>query len=199
VGELETFGRFIRLCAGRTGQLLNFSSLAADCGISNMTAKRWMSVLQASFIIALLAPHYENFNKRLIKSPKLYFLDTGLLCFLLGIRSQEELLLHPLRGAIFETFVFSELYKSYFNDGEMTTLYFWQDAKRHEVDFILDRGKKMVPIEVKSGETLSSDSFRGLQYWRNLAGGKADQSMLIYGGKDSYIRQGVKVLSWQNL
>lgn len=199
VGELETFGRFIRLCAGRTGQLVNFSSLGSDCGISNMTAKRWLSVLQASFIIAILPPHYENFNKRLIKSPKLYFLDTGLLCFLLGIRTQEELMLHPLRGVIFETFVFSELYKSYFNDAEIASIYFWRDAKGHEVDFVLDRGKKMVPIEVKSGETISSDSFRGLKYWMKMAENKADRAMLIYGGEESYVRKGVKVLSWQNL
>ena len=199
VGELDTFGRFIRLCAGRTGQLVNFSSLGADCGISNMTAKRWLSVLQASFIIAMLPPHHENFSKRIIKSPKLYFLDTGLLSFLLGIRTQEELLLHPLRGAVFETFVFAELYKAYSNDGKIPTIYFWQDAKRHEVDFVLDRGKKLIPIEAKSGETLSSDSFQGLKYWRDLAGNRAGQPMLIYGGHESYIRQDIQVLSWQQL
>lgn len=199
VGELETFGRFIRLCAGRTGQLVNFSSLGADCGISNMTAKRWLSILQASFIIAMLPPHYENFSKRIIKSPKLYFLDTGLLSFLLGIRTEEELLLHPLRGAVFETFVFAELYKAYFNDGEVPAIYFWQDAKKHEVDFVLDRGKKLIPIEAKSGETLSSDSFKGLKYWQDLAGNKAGQPVLIYGGHESYVRQDVQVLSWQQL
>ena len=199
VGDLETFGRFIRLCAGRTGQLLNFSSLAADCGISNMTAKRWMSVLQASFIVAQVRPHYENFSKRLIKSPKLYFVDTGLLSFLLGIRSAEEFRYHALRGAIFESFVFSELYKSFLNHGQVPEIYFWHDVKGHEVDFIIDRGFRMLPIEVKSGETLVSDSFKGLKYYHKLAGDKSERPVLIYGGNENYIRNDIQVLSWQSL
>ncbi len=199
VGDLETFGRFIRLCAGRTGQLLNFSSLAADCGISNMTAKRWLSVLQASFIIAQVRPHYENFNKRLIKAPKLYFLDTGLLSFLLGIRNADELRYHALRGAVFESFVFSELYKLYLHHGQVPDIYFWHDVKRHEIDFILDRGRKMLPIEVKSGETLTLDSFKGLKYYRDLAGDKSERPVLIYGGDENYIRNDIQVLSWRSL
>ena len=199
VGDLDTFGRFIRLCAGRTGQLINFSSLAADCGISNMTAKRWLSVLQASFIIAQVRPHYENFSKRLIKSPKLYFLDTGLLSFLLGIRSTEELRYHSLRGSIFESYVFSELYKLFLNQGQIPDIYFWQDISRHEVDFIIDRGSKVLPIEVKSGETLVSDSFKGLKYFKELSNTKSERPVLIYGGNDNYIRNDIQVLSWQNL
>lgn len=199
VGDLEIFGRFIRLCAGRAGQLINFSSLAADCGISNMTAKRWLSILQTSFIVALVRPHFENFSKRLIKSPKLYFLDTGLLSFLLGIRSADELQYHALRGAIFESFVFSELYKSFLNHGQIPDIYFWHDVKRHEVDFIIDRGSRMLPVEVKSGETLASDSFKGLKYYRELAGNKSERPVLIYGGGENYIRNDIQVLSWQNL
>ena len=199
VGDLETFGRFIRFCAGRSGQLLNYSALAADCGISNMTVKRWISVLQASFIIALVRPHYGNFNKRLIKSPKLYFLDTGLLSFLLGIKSAEELRFNALRGAVFESFVFSELYKAFQNYGEIPEIWFWHDVKRHEVDFLLDRGSKTIPIEVKSGETLTPDSFKGLNYYRGLAGDMSDRPVLIYGGDDTYLRKGVQVLSWRKL
>ena len=199
VADLETFGRFIRLCAGRTGQLINFSSLAADCGISNMTAKRWLSILQTSFIVAQVRPHYENFSKRLIKSSKLYFLDTGLLSFLLGIRSDDELQYHALRGAIFESFVFSELYKSFLNHGQIPDIYFWHDVKRHEIDFVIDRGSRMLPIEVKSGETLASDSFKGLKYYRDLAGDKSDRPVLIYGGDENYIRNDIQVLSWRNL
>ncbi|RMH75572.1 MAG: ATP-binding protein, partial [Calditrichaeota bacterium] len=134
VGNLDRFARFVRLCAGRTGQLINFSSLAADAGVSHATVQRWLSVLQASFIVTLVRPHYENFRKRLTKAPKLYFLDTGLLCFLLDIRRVEDLPFHALRGAIFESFVFSELYKAYLNNGELPAIYFWQDVKRHEVD-----------------------------------------------------------------
>jgi predicted AAA+ superfamily ATPase len=183
VGDLENFGRFIRLCAGRVGQLINFASLAADCGISNLTAKRWLSVLQASFIIVPLQPHYQNFSKRLIKSPKLYFLDTGLLSFLLGIRNPEELRFHALRGAIFESFVFSELYKSFLNFGLLPNIYFWHDVKRHEVDFLLERGNKILPVEAKAGETITSDQFKGLIYYRNLAADKSETPVLVYAGK----------------
>lgn len=199
VGDLETFGKFIRLCAGRTGQLVNFSSLAADCGISNMTAKRWLSVLQASFIIVQLRPHYKNFSKRLIKAPKLYFLDTGLLSFLLGVKNPEGLRYHALRGAIFESFVFSEMYKSFLNYGQIPSIYFWHDVKRHEVDFIIDRGGKLLPIEVKSGETIKSDHFKGLEFYRKLAGSMSERPALVYGGEESYIRNDNQVLSWQNL
>jgi uncharacterized protein len=199
IGDLETFGRFIRLCAGRCGQLVNFSSLAADCGISNMTAKRWLSVLQTSFILVQLRPHYENFNKRLIKAPKLYFLDTGLLAFLLGIKNTDELMYHSLRGSIFESFVLSELYKSYLNSGLIPDIYFWRDVKNHEVDFILDRGSSVLPIEVKSGETISLDSFKGLQFYCTAAGQKSDKPVLLYSGNDNYIRHNIHVVSWQNL
>ena len=199
IGDMETFGRFVRLCAGRTGQLLNYSSLAADCGISVMTAKRWISVLQAGFIVSLVRPHYENFNKRLIKAPKMFFMDTGLLTFLLGVRNGKELQYHPLRGAVFESFVFSELYKLYLNNGRIPDIFYWQDVKRHEIDFILERGSKLLPIEVKSGETLSSDSFKGLKYYTGLAGNKTSVPVLIYGGNENYIRSGIQVLSWRNL
>ena len=199
IGDLETFGRFIRLCAGRCGQITNFSSLAADCGISNMTAKRWLSVLQTSFVLIQLRPHYENFNKRLIKAPKLYFVDTGLLAFLLGIKNIDELKYHSSRGAIFESFVLSELYKSYLNNGLIPDIYYWRDVKNHEVDFLLDRGSSVLPIEAKSGETITRDSFRGLQYYRKLAGDRSNQPVLLYGGNDSFVRHDIQVLSWQNL
>lgn len=199
VGDLETFGKFIRLCAGRVGQLVNFTSLASDCGISNMTAKRWLSVLQASFIIVPLQPHYENFSKRLIKTPKLYFIDTGLISFLLGIKNPEELRFHALRGAIFESFVFSELYKSFLHHGLVPDIYFWHDVKRHEVDFVIEKGSKILPIEVKAGETVTSDQFKGLKYYRNLAGSRSERPVLIYAGEESYVRNDIQVLSWRNV
>lgn len=199
VGDLESFGKFVRLCAGRVGQLVNFSSLAADCGISNQTAKRWFSVLQASFIIVPVRPHYRNFSKRLIKTPKIYFIDTGLLSFLLGIRNSEELRFHAQKGAIFESFVFSELYKSFFNYGLISGIYFWHDIKRHEVDFLIEKGQKIQPIEVKAGETITADQLKGLTYYQNLAGSVSERPVLVYAGDESYIRNDIQVLSWQNL
>ena len=199
VGDLDAFGRFIRLCAGRIGQLLNLSSLASDCGISNMTAKRWLSVLQASFIIFLLQPHFENFGKRQIKSPKIYFLDTGLLCYLLGIKKSEDILYHSKKGSIFESFVFSEIYKNYYNHGQLADLYFWNDRQNNEVDFIIERAGKLLPIEVKSGETITSDHLKGLKNYQKLVKRDVIQPVLIYSGNENYIRDGIQLLSWKNI
>ena len=199
VGDLEAFGRFIRLCAGRNGQLLNLSSLANDCGISQPTAKRWISVLEASFLVRLLRPHYKNFNKRMVKSPKLYFLDTGLLVYLLGIRSSNELRTHSSRGAIFEGFVVSELLKNALNRGEEPGLHFWRDSAGHEVDVLLDREEELIPIEIKSGATLASDFFTGLRYWLDLAGTPNAPAALVYGGDRSVRRSGIIAYSWADL
>jgi len=199
VGDLEAFGRFIRLCVGRNGQLLNLSSLANDCGISQPTARRWISVLEASFLVLLLRPHHRNFNKRLVKSPKLYFLDTGLLAYLLRIRSPDELRTHSSRGAVFESFVVSELTKNALNRGEEPDVYFWRDSTGHEVDLLLDRGKELVPIEIKSGATLAEDAFTGLRYWLGLAGTPDGPAALVYGGDRSFRRSGVAAYSWADL
>lgn len=196
VGDLEAFGRFVRLCAGRSGQVLNASSLAADAGVSHATARRWLSILEASFIIYLLRPHHRNFNKRLVKSPKLYFLDSGLLCYLLRVQSAEELVAHPARGAIFETWVVAEALKSCHHRGVEPDLYFWRDSAGHEVDLLLDRGRKQIPIEIKSGQTVALDFFADINYWRELAGEPGGPAALVYGGEDSYRRGGVSVLSW---
>jgi len=199
IGDLETFGRFIGLCAGRTGQLLNLSSLGNDCGISQPTARRWLSVLEASFLVFLLRPHHRNFNKRLVKSPKLYFLDTGLLMYLLRIRSPDELRTHSARGAIFESFVVSELVKSALHHGQEPDLYFWRDSTGHEVDILLERGTDLVPIEVKSGETLASDFYVGLQYWLALAQTPTGPAALVYGGDQTVRRSGIITYSWADL
>jgi len=196
VGDLETFSRFIRLCAGRNGQLLNLSGLASDCGITHSTARRWISMLEASFIIALLRPYHKNFGKRLIKSPKLYFLDTGLLCFLLQIRSADELFQHSLRGAIFESFVFSELHKNFMNRGEQSRLFFWRDSAGHEVDIIIDLGGSQIPVEIKSAQTLAPDFLEGLKFWLTLASQPDGPSCLVYGGDRAYKRSGAAVYPW---
>lgn len=194
VGDLETFERFLRLCAGRSGQVLNMASLADDAGVSAVTAKRWLSLLAASYTVMLLRPHLRNVNKRLVKSPKLYFYDTGLLCYLLGIRSAGELLVHSLRGGIFETYVVSELTKVCFNAGIEPPLYFWRDSQGHEIDVIVENGEKLFPIEIKSGQTVASSMFETLNWWRKLIA--TDAAMLIYGGDSSYTRSDTYVRPW---
>lgn len=196
IGNLETFQRFVRLCAGRSGQLLNLSSLAADCGISHTTAREWISVLNTGFILHLLSPHYTNFSKRIIKSPKLYFLDTGLLCYLLRIRDPEDIMTHPLKGAIFETYVLSELYKAFIHRGETAPLYFWRDRTGHEVDILIDTGKSLIPIEVKSGETLSTSLFDGLRFYTSFGPPASSSGVLIYGGDELYQRENFVIRPW---
>ena len=199
VGDLEAFRLFVRLCAGRNGQLLNLSSLAGDAGITHTTARRWLSILETSFLVVLLRPHRRNFNKRLIKSPKLYFLDTGLLCYLLGIGSPTDLRLHAARGAVFESFVLSELLKARLHRGDEAELYFWRDAAGHEIDFLIADGEKLTPMEVKSGQTVASDFFAGLRFWRELAGDPAAPAALVYGGDRSFRREDVTVYRWSDL
>lgn len=197
IQDLDSFQRFVRLCAGRSGQLLNRSALASECGISRNTARSWISVLEASYILFQLKPHHANFNKRLTKSPKLYFFDTGLLCWLLGIRNASQLATHPLRGAIFETFILSEMMKNRFNCGERPELYFWRDSHGHEIDVLCERGTQIKPIEIKSGQTINRDFFKGLDYWVGLAGEQTTDPMLVYGGQASHQRHGVRVIGWE--
>jgi len=199
VQDLGTFQRFLRLCAGRTGQLLNLSSLANDAGITHNTAKAWISVLEASYIVHLLPPHHQNFNKRLVKTPKLYFLDTGLATWLLGIQNHEQLTTHVQRGALFETWVISELLKARFNAGETSNLYFWRDRSGHEVDLLIDHGTHLSPLEIKSGQTINRDYFKGLEFWKKLAGKSAGKAWLVYGGDTLQTRSHVTVLPWHEI
>jgi len=196
IGNLEDFQRFVRLCAGRAGQMLNLSSIAMDCGISHTTARQWLSVLQAGFIVHLLPPHFANFSKRLVKSPKLYFLDSGLLCYLLRIRDADDIVAHPMRGAIFESFVVSELYKAFSHIGEIPPLYYWRDRTGHEVDVIIDTGKRLIPVEVKSSGTMSESFFDGLKYYLMLDRNVAKTGVLVYGGDTSYRRNDFLVRPW---
>jgi predicted AAA+ superfamily ATPase len=196
VGDLESFGRFVRLCAGRNGQLLNLSSLGADAGVTHTTARRWLSILETSFLVTLLRPHHRNFRKRLVKSPKLYFLDTGLLCYLLRIRSAKDLQIHASRGPVFESFVVAELMKNFTNAGLEPDISFWRDSAGHEIDVLLEQGGGIVPIEIKSGQTIASDFFSGLEYWRCLVGDPKAAAALIYGGDRSYERRGIAICSW---
>ncbi len=199
VQDLETFQRFVQFCAGRSGQLINFSSLAADCGVTHNTAKAWLSVLEASYILFQLRPHHKNFNKRLVKTPKLYFYDVGLLCWLLGIREQGQLAVHPLRGHIFETLIVSEWQKLFLNRGEPPPLHFWRDSNGNEIDLVIDTGSHLMPVEIKSGQTINPDYFTGLKRWINMAGGQVTQPTLVYGGSDHYIHNDVKVVGWNQI
>lgn len=196
IGNLETFERFVRLCAGRSGQLLNLSSLAADAGISHPTARSWISVLQAGFIVHLLPPHHTNFSKRIIKSPKLYFLDTGLLCYLLRLREPADILSHAMKGAIFETYVVAELFKAFAHRGEQPPLFFWRDQTGHEVDIVLDAGTRLLPLEIKAGETLDRSQFAGLRYYMQLGPPAAETGILIHGGHELWRQNQFVVRPW---
>lgn len=196
IGNLETFQRFVSLCAGRSGQLLNLSSLALDAGISHTTARNWISILQAGFIIHLLPPHFTNFSKRIVKTSKLYFMDTGLLCYLLRIRESAELVTHSMKGHIFETFVLAELYKSFAHRGETSPLYFWRDKTGHEVDVVIDAGSKLIPIEIKSSETVNGSFFDGLKYYISLGSPVSKTGVLIHGGNELYEREKSIVRPW---
>lgn len=198
VGDTEPFARFLRLCAGRSGQLLNMAALAADAGISNSTARRWLSILEASFLVTLLRPHHKNFNKRLVKSPKLYLLDTGLLCYLLRIRSPDDLRFHGSRGAVFETWVVSELLKNYYNRGREPDAYFWRDSKGRELDLVIDQGDRLAAVEIKSGETFSDDFLKTLRFWRSLPSQADAPTAVVYGGDASMVRGGMVVYSWSD-
>lgn len=197
VRDLSAFQRFLRLCAARTGQLLNLSGMANDCGITHNTAKAWISILEASYILFLLKPHHRNFNKRLVKTPKIYFYDTGLAAWLLGIQDDDQLSIHPMRSALFETLVVSELHKGRFNRGLTSNLYFWRDNSGIEVDVVAEQGKLLVPIEIKSGQTITADYFTGLKRWLSVAGKTADMPRLVYGGDERHTRSGVEVISWR--
>jgi predicted AAA+ superfamily ATPase len=199
ISDLDAFSRFVRLCAGRTGQILNLQSLGNDCGIDSKTVKRWLSILDTSFVIKLLRPYYKNFNKRLIKSPKLYFLDSGLLCYLLGIRKPGELVVHSSRGAIFESWIISELYKNYYHTGKQPAMYYFRDSNNNEIDVILDQGSKVIPIEIKSGQTINNEFFKSLEYWRKLTGESKTPAVLIYGGDEPETFKDIKILPWDVL
>lgn len=199
VHDLTLFQKFLKLCAGRIGQLLNLTSLANDCGISVNTAKSWISLLETTYLIFLLYPHSQNFSKRLVKMPKLYFFDSGIACSLLGINSPDVLASHYIRGNLFESFVLSDLMKQRFNQGLAPHYYFWRDKMGHEVDCICEKGEELIPIEIKSGATVNTSYFEGLNYWNKLSGRDPSHSYVIYGGDTSQFRSQGSVLSWREI
>jgi predicted AAA+ superfamily ATPase len=196
VGDLESFGRFLKLCAGRAGQLLNFSSLAVDAGVSVDTARRWISVLQTSFLIFLLPPHHRNFNKRVVKNPKLYFYDTGLICRLLGMSSPSELEQGTFRGPVFENYVVAECAKTFHHHRMTPPLFFWRDRLGHEMDLIMEKGNELFAVEIKSGQTMNSDMLAGFRWWQETSGQSASTCTLVYGGSARDERNGIPIRPW---
>jgi len=194
--DLSSFELFVRLCAGRIGQLLNVNNLAIETGIDNKTVNSWLGLLESSFILFRLKPHHRNFNKRLVKMSKLYFCDTGLALALLGVNQQEQLYQHPLRGAIFENFMISEFLKHRYNRGLSNNLYFWRDNTGHEIDLLLEEVNQLHPVEIKAGKTITADYFKSLQFWQKISGEK--EGTVVYGGDQVQKRSdGLRVLPWR--
>ena len=197
VQNLDTFSMFVKLCAGNVGQLVNASSLGEACSIDAKTVKHWLSVLQATYVLKLVQPYHSNLKKRLVKSPKLYFFDTGLVCSLLGITEVSHLETHPLRGALFETWVFSELYKARLIRGLRANIFFWRDHTGLEVDFILEQGVHVMPVEVKSGQSVHPAHFKNIRTWCELEKTNAVSPTLVFGGDDRSTWHEVSVIGWR--
>jgi len=203
IGNLQAFQRFVGLCAGRTSQLLNLSSLGADTGVRHATAGAWLSVLEASYLTWRLPPLHANVTSRLVKTPKLHFFDTGLACYLLGIQNAEQLRHHPLRGFIFETWVASELVKARLNAGQPPSLSFFRDRRGREVDVVVDGGDSFLAVEAKSGATIAADTFDGLHAFdeiaRTVRPGRAVDRRVIYGGTEAQERSYARVVPWTEI
>jgi predicted AAA+ superfamily ATPase len=198
VKDLGRFERFVRLCAGRTGQILNLSSLAVDAGIAVSTVQDWLSVLETCYIVRLLRPWAANINKRLIKAPKLYFLDTGLACYLMGIQTPEQMKTHPARGALFETFVLGEYWKRNANQMRLDTLHYFRDKTGNEIDLVEETEGKITLTEIKSGMTLADDWFGPIRYAKNALP-DIEKCQLVYGGNTACSVNGIDVRGWKDL
>ncbi len=197
ISNLFVFERFMSLVAGRCGQELNYSSLSVEAGVDIKTIQSWIGILESSYIVYLLKPHYKNFNKTIVKRPKLYFYDTSLAFSLLRIHNVNQLQTHYLRGALFENMLVSEFMKQYANLGLLPGIYYWRDKTGHEIDVIIDVEGKLFPIVIKSGKTINNDFFKNLKYWSKLSGIK--NSALIYAGNQKQIRsKETEVNNWRS-
>ncbi|HMB20792.1 MAG TPA: ATP-binding protein [Spirochaetota bacterium] len=200
VENLKMFENFIQVCASRTGQILNFASISGETGVSQPTVKRWLSLLETSGIVFLLQPYHRNFSKRILKNPKLYFIDTGIACYLLSIRNRDMLITHPLYGSLFETFVIGNMFRRIQHMGERPPLYYWRDRTGKEIDCVFDTGEKPVPIEIKSAKTYSRDFTSTLQYWKDLPGNTMEKGLVVYNGKDTIgKKEDITIVPWWRL
>lgn len=199
VSDLNRFRAFLKICAGHTGQIINLSKIGNEIGVSYKTAQKWLSILETSYIIFFLYPYYKNFNKRITKSPKLYFYDTGLACSLMNIRNTEQLDYHFAKGSLFETFIISEIMKQKFNGLLKGDVYFWRESNNNEIDCIIDTGNKLKAIEIKSGRTIKEDFFKNLKLFKKITEGIDVETFLIYGGDEIQKRTEHTILNWQNM
>jgi uncharacterized protein len=203
IQDLNAFQRFLALVAARTAQLLNMQSLASDAGISDKTAKAWLTILETCYLIHFLRPHHANFGKRLVKTPKVYMTDVGLVCALLGIQTAEQAHNHPLRGALFETMVVNDLLKTRWNAGEREPMHFWRDNVGTEVDVLMERGSQTAAVEIKSGIAVTADAYKNLEklhHYAQRTGASPPQFRgLVYGGDDRFTRQETDTLPWHML
>ena len=191
------FNRFLKLCAGRTGQQLNVSALSIEAGIDARTIQAWLSILQSSYVIHLLPPYHKNFNKRVVKTPKLYFIDTGLACSLLGINLSDELENSHFRGSLFENYVVSELLKQKYNSGSNAGFYYWKENNGLEIDLLVDTGKKIIAHEIKSGSTFNDSMLKNLNHWRKISG--TSNGVLIFDGQSMFVdKNQIHVTNWKN-
>jgi predicted AAA+ superfamily ATPase len=197
VQNLSTFQRFVRLCAARSGSLLNLVTLANDAGITHPTARQWLSILESSELVYLLQPYHRNFGKRLVKTPKLYFTDSGLAAWLLGVRDPDLLWLHPMRGALFETWVMAEFRKYRLNLGLPCDMHFWRDNNGLEADLVFETPQGLQCVEIKSGQTLTPDLVRAGKVANRFVTEASPAPWLIHGGVENYAREGVRCISWQ--
>jgi predicted AAA+ superfamily ATPase len=197
VRDLNAFRRFVRMCAARTAQPVNLSALAADCGITHNTAKAWISILEASYLVMLLPPHHRNFGKRLTKTPKIYFYDSGLAAWLAGVESSRQLAVGAMRGQLFETWVVSEFVKHRCNRSLPQNLYYWRDNSGHEIDLLVERGERLFPVEIKAGQTIAGDWFNTLGKFAGWSGNGS--GCLIYGGTRRQTRKDIEVFGWQDI
>lgn len=199
VHDLQRFERFVRLCAGRVGQLVNLTSLGNDAGVSHATARAWLDLLQTSYIVHVLPPWFTNTSKRLVKSPKLYFYDVGLACWLLGLRNADQVARDPLLGSLFENLVIMEALKTRFNQGESGEMYFFRDATGNEVDLLIPAGRKLRAVEIKAGATVNADYFRGLRSFAASFPDALEGGSVVYGGDADQSRSDWPVIGWQRL
>ena len=199
IANYSSFHNFLKLLAGRSGNILNIDLLARDAEIDNKTAKSWISLLEASFIIFKLTPFYKNYNKRIIKRPKIYFYDVGLLCYLLGIRKSEELDLHYFKGNIFENLIVADFIKNDYNQGGFSNFYFWQDSHKNEIDLIIESGKNIKAIEIKSIQTIRGDMFKNIYFWQGLNKDLKIDSYVIYSGDKNLNKNKMKIISWKSI
>ena len=199
ITDLSKFVRFLKLCAARTGQLLNVSSLAVEAELTVPTVNAWLSILETSYIIYLLKPYHRNFNKRLVKSPKIYFYDTGLASSLLGLGTSEQMSTHYLRGELFENMVINEYIKSQFAVGKEPNIYFWRDSNQNEVDLLIENNSKLQAIEIKSAATMNPAFFKTLKTFQSISNINSESMAVVYGGDLNYQTENGMFVSWKNM